>query len=58
MITYCRPGWHWLTPSQREARDEHIRELWAMGRTRRELAEEFNVTPQRIDQIVRWMKKR
>ena len=28
-----------------------------MGKTRRELAKEYGVTPQRIDQIVAWMKK-
>lgn len=50
--------WYWLPPPAREARDEHIRELWAMGRSRRSLADEFDLTPQRIDQIVRWMRKR
>ena len=28
-----------------------------MGRKRRSLADEFDVTPERIDQIVLWMKK-
>jgi hypothetical protein len=48
---------YWLAPPEREARDEAIRELYAMGKTRRELAKEYGVTPQRIDQIVAWMKK-
>lgn len=53
MKTYRRP-WHWLPPPKREARDEAIREKYAMGWTRHELAEEFDLTPQRIDQIVRY----
>ena len=45
--------WTWLKPTEREKRDGHIRELWAMGWTRQELADEFDLTPQRVDQIVR-----
>ena len=47
-----RQPWKWLSPPKREARNEAIRELYAMGKTRRELAEMFDLTPQRIDQIV------
>jgi hypothetical protein len=45
--------WRWLTPTERAKRDGRIRELWAMGWTRQELADEFDLTPQRVDQIVR-----
>jgi Mor family transcriptional regulator len=45
--------WTWLKPTEREKRDGHIRELWATGWNRRELANEFDLTPQRVDQIVR-----
>lgn len=45
--------WTWLKPTEREKRDGHIRELYAIGKDRRELAELFDVTPQRVDQIVR-----
>ena len=50
------PAVEWLSPPKREARDEHIRELYAMGKTRRELAEMFDLTPQRIDQIVSYRR--
>jgi hypothetical protein len=46
-------SWTWTSPSEREKRDGHIRELYAMGKTRRELGVLFDLTPQRIDQIVR-----
>ena len=45
--------WRWLTPIERAKRDGRIRELYAMGWTRQELADEFDLTPQRVDQIVR-----
>lgn len=45
--------WTWLTPIERAKRDGRIRELYAMGWARQELADEFDVTPQRVDQIVR-----
>jgi hypothetical protein len=46
-------SWTWTSPSEREKRDGRIRELYAMGHSRRELADIFDLTPQRIDQIVR-----
>jgi hypothetical protein len=44
--------WTWLKPTEREKRNGHIRELWAMGKTRQELAEMFDLTKVRIMQIV------
>jgi hypothetical protein len=45
--------WRWLTPIERAKRDGRIRELYAMGWDRREIAAVFDLTPQRVDQIVR-----
>ena len=45
--------WRWLSKELREQRDGHIRELYAMGYTRRELGVRFDLTPQRIDQIAK-----
>lgn len=57
MRTYRRP-WSWLSPPKREARDEHIRELFAMGKHYDQLADEFGLTKQRIWQIVNYYKPR
>ena len=51
MRTYRRP-WSWLSPPQREARDESIREQYAMGWTYAELARDYDLTAARIRQIV------
>ena len=45
--------WRWLTATERAKRDGRIRELYAMGWNRQELADEFDLTRQRVDQIVR-----
>jgi hypothetical protein len=50
MNTKWHPG---MTPTEREKRDGHIRELYAMGWTKQELAERYDITPQRVHQIVR-----
>lgn len=44
----------WSTPTaeQRAERDERILELWALGETRQEIARRFDLTPERISQIV------
>jgi hypothetical protein len=47
------PKWTWLKAAEREKRDGHIRELYAMGKTRQELAEMFDLTKVRIMQIVK-----
>jgi hypothetical protein len=52
-IVKTETRWRWLTPVERAKRDGRLRELWAMGWTRQELADEFDLTPQRVDQIVR-----
>ena len=44
--------WSWLSPLERRARDEHIREQYAMGKTYAELAEEYDLSAARIRQIV------
>jgi DNA-binding CsgD family transcriptional regulator len=44
--------WRWLTPEEREKRNEHILELWAMGYSRIEIAEKMDITAQRVSQIV------
>lgn len=38
--------------ADRENRNEHVIELWAMGFDRHEIAELVDLTPQRISQIV------
>lgn len=45
-------SWRWKPREERDRRDAHIRELYAMGYTRHELAERFDLTPQRISQII------
>jgi Mor family transcriptional regulator len=45
--------WIWLKAAERAKRDGHIRELYAMGWTKQEIAERYDITPQRVYQIVR-----
>jgi hypothetical protein len=45
--------WKWDSPEKRQTRNEHIRELYRMGKTRQELSEMFDLTKVRIMQIVR-----
>jgi len=45
-------SWPWPTPELRRARDEQIMELYAMGLDRRAIARRFDLTPDRISQIV------
>jgi uncharacterized protein (DUF433 family) len=47
-----RPPWRYRTKAQRDARDVHILELWAMGWTAEMIARKFNLTAPRINQIV------
>jgi DNA-binding NarL/FixJ family response regulator len=47
-----RPLWRYRTKAQRDKRDTAILELWAMGLDRREIARRFDLTPDRISQIV------
>ena len=44
--------WRYLSPQERQKRDGHIRELWAMGVSRQEIAERYDITPARVSQIV------
>ncbi len=44
--------WRWLSPEEREKRNEHILELWAMGYSRQIIAAEMDLTVQRISQII------
>ena len=44
--------WRYSTPEAREKRDAAIMEKWAMGWDHRDLAWEFDLTPQRIGQII------
>jgi plasmid maintenance system antidote protein VapI len=46
-------AYRFLSTAERNARDQRIREKWAMGWSRRELAQAFELTPQRVDQIVK-----
>jgi len=42
----------WLSKAERDARDAHVLELWAMGYSRQEIARWVDLTPQRVSQIV------
>jgi hypothetical protein len=44
--------YRWNRVKDRVARDEHIMELWEMGKPREEIAELMDLSPQRISQIV------
>jgi DNA-directed RNA polymerase sigma subunit (sigma70/sigma32) len=44
--------WRWLEPVDRDKRDARIRELYALGLTWQELADEFDLSKPRIRQIV------
>jgi DNA-binding NarL/FixJ family response regulator len=44
--------YRWSRVKDRIARDEHIMELWAMGESREEIAEQVDLSPQRVSQIV------
>jgi hypothetical protein len=44
--------WTWLSPEEREKRNQHVLELWQMGYSRQEIAGRVDVTPQRVSQIV------
>lgn len=53
MATIERPPWRYKTKTERDARDEHIRELWEMGWTTQEIGEEVDLTAPRINQIMK-----
>ena len=53
MKTRHKKSWRWLPPSQREARNEHIAELYALGYSYAEIAEQVDLTKQRVGQIVK-----
>jgi len=44
--------YRWSRVKDRIKRDEHIMELWAMGESREEIAEQVDLSPQRVSQIV------
>lgn len=44
--------WTWTSPSERAKRDAHIRELYAMGISKKEIAEQYDLTVQRVHQII------
>lgn len=44
--------YRWSNPDDRARRDGHILELWAMGEPRDAIADRFDITPQRVSQIV------
>jgi uncharacterized protein (DUF433 family) len=46
--------WTWLKPTEREKRDGTIRELWEMGWSVQKIAERYDITAQRVHQIVRF----
>lgn len=49
----ARPrSWTWTSPTERDERDAHIRELYAMGWTKQMLAAHFDLSVPRIHQIV------
>ena len=49
----ARPrSWTWTSPSEREARNVAIYELWQLGWSRQRIAERYDLSPQRISQIV------
>ena len=56
MKTPSRRYW-WKPPSQRLERDELIREKFALGWSLQDLAKEYDLTPQRIWQIVNYYRK-
>lgn len=43
----------WISVESMARRDGHIRELWAMGWSKKKIAELVGLTPQRVTQIVR-----
>jgi hypothetical protein len=45
-------SWTWTDPATRQARNVAILELWAMGFSRQEIAEQYDLTPVRIGQII------
>jgi hypothetical protein len=45
-------SWTWTSPAEREKRNVGILELWEMGWSRASIAERFDITPQRVSQIV------
>jgi hypothetical protein len=47
-----RPPWRYRTKEQRDARDVHILELWAMGWSAEMIGRKFDLTAPRINQIV------
>ncbi len=52
MTSGDRLVWGSVTKADIEGRNAHVMELYAMGWSRRELADRFMLTPQRISQIV------
>jgi hypothetical protein len=52
-VRRSRRRWRWLPPDERARRDAAIRELWAMGRSYGEIGEMFDLTKQRVFQIVK-----
>jgi hypothetical protein len=52
MVQIERPPWRYRTKEERDKRDAAIMELHAMGLDRRTIARRFDLTPDRISQIV------
>jgi hypothetical protein len=48
-----RRRWRWLSRDERARRDAAILELYAMGRSYAEIGEMFDLTKQRVFQIVK-----
>jgi len=51
-VTGCVRNYVWLSVTDREKRDGHIREMYALGWTWQELADLFDLSKPRIRQIV------
>jgi Mor family transcriptional regulator len=49
-----RIEWRWLRPTERDKRNESIREKWQLGWSAKDIAERYDITPQRVHQIVRF----
>jgi Mor family transcriptional regulator len=45
-------SWTWTDPATRQARNEHIIELWQLGYSRRDIARHYDISPARVSQIV------
>lgn len=42
----------WFSPSEVEARRARVMELYALGKSRHEIADDVAITPQRVSQII------